>query len=99
MFGVRSTKIYEKLINDGSDLTLQKCTDIARTYEMSETQVKVMTANQDKKSIDVVKRKPPPTQPGDSYSGTGRLASSHFNPGKAIVQQGLHTIKCQEITK
>ena len=40
VFGVRSSKIREKLINEGSDLTLTKCVDIARTYELSQTQVK-----------------------------------------------------------
>ena len=78
VFGIRSSKIREKLINEGSDLTLQKCTDIARTYEMSQAQVKVMAANPDSKSIDAVKhkiRKQPPRQPSrqpiGSYSGTG----------------------------
>lgn len=39
VFGVNSSKIREKLINEGSDLTLQKCIDIARTYELSKSQV------------------------------------------------------------
>ena len=42
VFGVKSSKIREKLINDGSDLTLQKCLDIARTYEQNQEQLKVI---------------------------------------------------------
>ena len=42
VFGVKSSKIREKLINEGSDLTLQKCLDIARTYELSQEQLKVI---------------------------------------------------------
>ena len=35
VFGVRSSKIREKMILEGSDLTLDKCMDIANTYELS----------------------------------------------------------------
>ena len=34
VFGVKSTKVREKLINEGNALTLEKCMDIARTYEL-----------------------------------------------------------------
>ena len=40
-------KIREELIKEGSDLTLEKCIDIARTYELSPTQSKKME-NEDK---------------------------------------------------
>ena len=36
VFGVKSTKVREKLINEGNALTLEKCMDIARTYELSQ---------------------------------------------------------------
>ena len=36
VFGVQSPTIRGKLINEGSDLTLQKCLDIARTHELSQ---------------------------------------------------------------
>ena len=35
VFGVTSTKVREKLTNVGNDLTLEKCMDISRTYELS----------------------------------------------------------------
>ena len=36
VFGVKSTKVREKLINEGNAPTLDKCMDIARTYELSQ---------------------------------------------------------------
>ena len=40
--GVKSSKIREKLINEGSDLILQKCLDVARTYKLSQQHLKVI---------------------------------------------------------
>ena len=40
VFGISSTKIREKLINEGSNLTLQKCMDVVRTYEIGKLHVK-----------------------------------------------------------
>ncbi|XP_052820412.1 uncharacterized protein K02A2.6-like [Mya arenaria] len=45
VFGIKSNKIREKLINEGSELTLTKCIDLARTHELSQSQVKDITAN------------------------------------------------------
>ena len=42
VFATNSRKIREKLINEGKELTLDKAIDIARTYEMSQSQVKSM---------------------------------------------------------
>ena len=44
VFGTNSRKIREKLINEGKELTLDKAIDIARTYEMSQSQMKSMEA-------------------------------------------------------
>ncbi|XP_045182664.2 uncharacterized protein K02A2.6-like [Mercenaria mercenaria] len=59
VFGIRSQKIREKLINEGSDLTLQKTLDIARTVEMSQVQCQSMT----KQDIGAVKLKTKAQQP------------------------------------
>ncbi|XP_053380789.1 uncharacterized protein K02A2.6-like [Mercenaria mercenaria] len=56
VFGIRSHKIREKLISEGSGLTLEKCTDIARTYELSQTQVKDI--NCQSQSVNAVERNP-----------------------------------------
>ena len=39
VFGIKSTKVREKLINQGNDLTLEKFMDISRTYELSQEQL------------------------------------------------------------
>ena len=44
VFGTNSRKIREKLINEGKELTFDKATDIARTYKMSQSQMKSMEA-------------------------------------------------------
>lgn len=56
VFGIRNGKIREELIKEGSDLTLDKCIDIARTYELSQTQSKKME-NEDK-SVNYCQAKP-----------------------------------------
>ena len=43
VIGCHTTKTREKLIQEGSDLTLEKAIDIARTGEMSKAQLKTMT--------------------------------------------------------
>ena len=47
VFGIKSTKVREKLINQGNDLTLEKCMDISRTYELSQKQLKSMNSGED----------------------------------------------------
>ena len=47
VFGIKSTKVREKLINEGNNLTLEKCMDISRTYEMSQKQLKSMNSGED----------------------------------------------------
>lgn len=43
VFGVKSAKVREKLINEGSELTLEKAIDILRLHELSEKQLKTMS--------------------------------------------------------
>ena len=54
------TKTREKLIQEGSDLTLEKAIDIARTDEMSKTQLETM-ANEDA-SINTLNQRKPKTE-------------------------------------
>jgi len=42
IFGLKSNDIREKLIREGSDLSLEKCLDIARTHEISQEQSQQM---------------------------------------------------------
>ena len=58
VIGRHSTKTREKLIQEGSELTLEKAIDIARTDEMSKAQLKSMaTENPSINSVNKVKQR------------------------------------------
>ena len=57
VIGCHATKTREKLIQESSDLTLEKAIDIARTDEMSKTQLETM-ANEDASINSLNQRKP-----------------------------------------
>ena len=57
VIGCHATKTREKLIQEGSDLTLEKAIDIATTDEMSKTQLETM-ANEDASINSLNQRKP-----------------------------------------
>ena len=42
VFGTNSSRVREKLISVGADLTLDQAVDISRTYELSQSQLKAM---------------------------------------------------------
>ena len=50
VIGCHSTKTREKLIEDGSELTLEKAIDIARTDEMPKAQLKSMATEKPPKT-------------------------------------------------
>jgi hypothetical protein len=54
VFSVPSHQIREKLINEGSNLTLEKCIDLSRTYALSQTQLRDISGQA--KSINAVKK-------------------------------------------
>ena len=57
VIGCHATKTREKLIQEASDFTLEKAIDIARTDEMSKTQLETM-ANEDASINSLSQRKP-----------------------------------------
>ena len=61
VIGCHSTKTREKLIQEGSDLTLEKAIDIARTDEISKTQLETM-ASEDASNNSLNQRKQKPEQ-------------------------------------
>lgn len=64
VFGVKSKKVREKLISEGSELTLQKCTDIVRTFELSQKQLKSMNSSGEDPNVNIiVKKKPQAVKP------------------------------------
>ncbi|CAC5360351.1 unnamed protein product [Mytilus coruscus] len=56
VFGTKSSKVREKLINEGSELTLEKALDIARTYELSQRQLQTIKIGEDP-NVNSINRK------------------------------------------
>ena len=99
VFGTNSRKIREKLINEGKELTLDKAIDIARTYEMSQSQMKSMEAgdeavhsvNRDQRS-----RNDPPKPPTDppQRGACGRCGKTHAKD--SCPAMGKTCLKCKK---
>ena len=68
VFGVKSTKVREKLINEGNALTLEKCMDIARMYELSQKQLKPMNSGEDLNVYSVKQKNPKKQRPSNKES-------------------------------
>ena len=88
VFGTNSRKIREKLINEGKELTLDKAIDIARTYEMSQSQMKSMEAGDEavhSVSRDQRSRKDPPKPHTEPHSEV-RVADAERHTQRIHVQ-------------
>ena len=96
VFGVKSTKIREKLINEGNALTLEKCMDIARTYELSQKQLKSMNSGEDPNVYSVKQKYPKkqrPSKQGKSKFGQKKQGGkSKFDIPKGEKKK----IKCKK---
>lgn len=87
VIGIRNSKIREKLINIGSELTLEKALDIARTHELSAAQAKSMSGEDVK--VNFIKK-------GQSQSK--RTANPKFS-GKTTRSGMKGTDNAQQQTK
>ena len=100
VFGVRSAKVREKLIMQGSDLTLENAIDIARMYEQSQAQLKSMTAEDPKLSVNAIgrsKSKVPSTKQSTQRHGTGTFVQKRDqsqNCGRCGHPKHLKGEKC-----
>lgn len=54
VFGTKSNRVREKLINEGSELTLQKAEEITRLHEMSTAQLKTMADDSTASTSDAI---------------------------------------------
>ena len=95
-----ATKTREKLIQEGSDLTLEKAIDIARTDEMSTAQLKTMTTeNPSIKSVKQKKekshRKTKSVREKFTSKDCSRCGFQH-DKGKCPAQ-GKRCAKCQKL--
>ena len=98
VFGTNSRKIREKLINEGKELTLDKAIDIARTYEMSHSQMKSMEAGDEavhSVNRDQRPRKNSPKSPKEPLQrGTcGRCGKTHAK--NSCPAMGKTCLKCK----
>ena len=57
VFGTNSSKVREKLIMEGAELTLEKATRIVRTYETSQAQLKTMSPENKEENIHTIKQR------------------------------------------
>ena len=99
VFGTNSRKIREKLINEGKELSLDKAVDIARTYEMSQSQMKSMEAGDESVhsvNRDQRPRKYPPKPPTEPLQrGTcGRCGKTHAK--NSCPAMGKTCLKCKK---
>ena len=100
VIGCHATKTREKLIQEGSDLTLEKAIDIARTDEMSKAQLKTMTT--ENPSINSVNQKKQKSHK-KTKSGREKFTSKdcsrcgyQHEKGKCAAQ-GKRCAKCQKV--
>ena len=90
VFGVNDISVREKLIREGSDLTLQTCIDIARTYELSNMQLKNMSGeDQQVHSLSKHKKTFKPSKNTASKRESAKpKAVSTFDCGKCGTNHG-----------
>lgn len=86
VFGIKSTKVREKLINEGDDLTLDKCINIARTNELSQKQLKSMTAGEDPNVYAVKSKYPRKQHPSKKMHNTRSFSEKS--------KHDTHAVKC-----
>ena len=111
VFGTKSSKVREKLINEGSDLTLEKAVDIARTYELSQKHLQTMHIGEDT-NVNSINRKKTYTKHARAHSTNLQKyeqgAKSKFkvklcqrcgydhNPGNRCPAKGKQCKKCNK---
>ena len=89
VFGTRSAKVREKLIMQDSDLTLENAIDIARMYEQSQAQLKSMTAEDPKLSVNAIGR-------GKSKIQTTKQSTQRHGTGTFVQKrdQSQNCVRC-----
>ena len=88
VFGIKSSKVREKMINEGDDLTLEKCMNLARTHELSKKQLKTMNTSEDP-DVYAVKSKNHPKQRHSKKQNYGKNYSQK-------PKHDAHAVKCMK---
>ena len=89
VFGIKSSKVREKMINEGDDLTLEKCMNLARTHELSKKQLKTMNTSEDP-NVYAVKSKNHPKQRPSKKQNYGKNCYSQK------PKHDAHAVKCMK---
>lgn len=103
MFGIRSPDVREKLINKGSELTLQQCIDITRTHELGKAQAQEIGHAEDQVHSISKKSKrrsgPKNTQrkPGRQDNLCGKCGRSHSTSTESCPAKGMKCYKCDKL--
>ena len=110
VFGTNSSRVREKLISVGADLTLDQAVDISRTYELSQSQLKAMKSlnYEDVHGVgqhnNKYKRKVNYSKP-QMQTGKNLLSSNSSKCGKCGSQHQKHEVckakgqKCHKCLK
>lgn len=74
VFGIRSPRVREKLLDAGSELTLDKAIDIVRSHEIAQEQLRTISGSSNEHSVHTVNRQQLKTVP---------WKTRHFNKGNS----------------
>lgn len=83
VFGTNSPHVREKLLSQGRTLTLEKAIDIARSYELAQSQLKAMT--NDNHEVHAIRRKGAKPQ---NLPRTSKASESFRHQNKACMACG-----------
>ena len=92
VFGLNSSQIREKLINKGSDLTLEKAISTAQSFEMSQQQLKRM----EKAEVDAIKHHKNP-QKSTAHKGKRCLNCGGRHGKSTCPAKGKQCFKCKRL--
>ncbi len=83
VFGVRSDRAREKLIEQGSDLKLDKAVDFCRTRELSDAQMKSVAQTEATGTVHAVGKKPHKRSGPNRFQTKGHEGQSRAQPAES----------------
>ena len=95
LFGTNSQVLREKLIEKGIELTLDRAVDIARTHELSQSQLRIMNAKQEVHSVRPRGRKNRGQQ-SDRQSRTCTNCGSYHDKSRVCPAKGKKCNLCHK---
>ena len=94
--GILSSKIREKLLIEGDNLTLEKAVEIAKTHETTKGRLKEMAASSSENDVDALRRHPQPAVRHHKFSQERcRHCGTHHAKGNCAAK-GKQCLKCNK---